>query len=106
MKMQMTKKAVVNTYPHIICVSYCALQHLLRGISPIAYTSGIYGWNADVYSISKDTAIVTGYRPFGNICPSYELLDKCEERAKAAPDGKLQELLLQFVNEAREEQKF
>lgn len=45
-------------------VPYCDLQNLLSVTEPIAYTSGKYGWNADIY-MNGNLAIVTGYRPFG-----------------------------------------
>ena len=66
-KIKTTKKAIMESYSKVISVGYCDLTYLLRGKYPIAYTSGVYGWNADVYQIDYNTCIVTGYRPFGNI---------------------------------------
>ena len=43
---------------------------------------GVFGWNSDVYVIDQDTVIVTGYRPFGNMELSREVIDtlnKCAE---------------------------
>lgn len=82
MKMQLTKKQVRHDYPNIICIPYCGLQNLLDRMSPIGYTCGIYGWYSDVYSVSHDTVIVTGYQPFGNIHPPMELLEAYENKAK------------------------
>ena len=65
----------------ILCVGYCELQYLLRGREEIAYTSGVYGWNADIYDIGG-FLIVSGYRPFGERL-DYELLKSFEERARA-----------------------
>lgn len=73
--MNVTRKYVCERFTNIISVPYCALQDLLRYESPCFFTSGIYGWNADVYMIDFDTCIVTGYRPFGNIRPTYALTD-------------------------------
>lgn len=80
-KLKMTKKSILNRYNNIIQIGYCNAQNLLKSYEPFGYTSGIYGWNADIYSF-KNTAIVTGYRPFGNIEPSYELIKKYDEKAK------------------------
>lgn len=81
MKFKTTKKAIMANYGNIIKVGYCDLQNLLKYESPVAYTSGIYGWNADIYDFGG-VAIVTGYRPFGNIRPNWEIMDKYEKEAK------------------------
>ena len=83
MKYATTKKAILNSYPNVIKVGYCSLQSLLKFHSPSAYTaSKTYGWRADVYEITPDTVIVTGYAPFGNIVPDYEIIKKYEEKAQ------------------------
>lgn len=69
MKYKTTKRAVMDGYGFVISVGYADLQHLLRCKSPVAYTSGQYGWNADIYDFGN-IAICTGYRPFGNISGS------------------------------------
>lgn len=61
MKTKLTNKMVKELYPNIKSASYCQIQTLLRGVEPIAYTSGKYGWNYDVYNIYGVT-IATGYR--------------------------------------------
>lgn len=66
MKYKATKKAVTAGYAHIVYTGYCGLQEALGGIEPTAYTTGVYGWNADVYDFGP-YAIVTGYSPFGDI---------------------------------------
>lgn len=82
---KITIKETKRIYNHIIKVDYCELQSLLNLISPFAYTSGVYGWNADVYDFG-DIAIVTGYRPFGDIVASCELCHKYEQKAKEIMD--------------------
>lgn len=83
MKYATTKKAILSNYPNVIKVGYCSLQTLLKFRSPSAYTaSKTYGWRADVYEITPDTVIVTGYAPFGNIDPDYEIVKKYEEKAQ------------------------
>ena len=66
MKYKTTKRAVMDGYGFVISVGYADLQFLLYCKSPVAYTSGQYGWNADIYDF-WNVAICTGYRPFGNI---------------------------------------
>lgn len=61
MKVKTTRKAIVNSSVNIRYAGYCDLQALLRNHEPIAYTTGIYGWNFDVYSVYGLT-ICTGYR--------------------------------------------
>ena len=62
MKFKITRRELKENY-RCVSVGYCDLQYLLRNCSPIAYNSGIYGWNYDVYTFdSTDIAICTGYR--------------------------------------------
>ena len=83
MKYATTKKAILSNYPNVIKVGYCSLQALLKFRSPDAYTaSKTYGWRADIYEITPNTVIVTGYAPFGNIVPDYEIVKKYEEKAQ------------------------
>ena len=64
MKFKTTAKAVkANAAP--VAFAYCELQHILNGCEPVAYTCGVYGWNADIYRTDTAKVIVTGYRPFG-----------------------------------------
>lgn len=67
MKTPITKRAIINGYKNIIRVGYCDLQKALSCCDPNYYTAGVYGWNTDIYVIDNETAIVTGYRPFGNM---------------------------------------
>ena len=86
MKFKTTQKEIMGGYKNVICVSYCALQQLLTCESPIAYTTRAEGWGADVYQFGN-TAIVTGYAPFGNIRPGYEINQRYEKRAWELTDG-------------------
>ena len=61
MKFKTTTKAIKNGYSNVKRAGYCEIQTLLRGVTPIAYTAGVYGWNYDVYRINGVT-ICTGYR--------------------------------------------
>ena len=81
MKTRITQKTIKSTYNTIISVPYCALQFLLLYRKPVYYTAGTYGWNADIYDING-IAIVTGYRPFGNIKLDAEILRKYDEAAQ------------------------
>lgn len=83
-KTQITKKAILNGFNKVIEIGYCGAQFLLTYQSAQYYTySKMYGWRADVYIIDNDTAIVTGYAPFGNIRPNYDRLNEYEKKAEA-----------------------
>ena len=87
-KTQITKKAILNGFTKVISIGYCGAQFLLTYKSPNYYTySNMYGWRADVYIISDNIAIVTGYAPFGNIRPDYDRLNEYENKARAALDS-------------------
>lgn len=82
MKYISTKKNIVTTYGmrNIIEVPYADLQNLLRYEDAEAYTSGVYGWNADIYCVGG-FAICTGYRPFGGIKADREITRKYDTAA-------------------------
>ena len=73
----------MNAYRNVIKVGYCDMQDALKWREPNFYTAGVYGWNADVYVISYDTVIVTGYRPFGNMEISREVIDTLNKCARS-----------------------
>ena len=82
MKFKTTQKAIRVNYNTIICIPYCGLQNLLNYENPVAYTSRREGWAADIYDMGGGVAIVTGYAPFGNVRPSYELQERYERTAE------------------------
>lgn len=109
MEFQTTQKSIKNNYQHVIKVGYCDLQYLLSCSDPVAYTVRREGWGSDIYTVDMNTAISTGYAPFGNIIPSYELTAKYDRIAadicSSATDYntlkiKLTSLLNDFVAEA------
>lgn len=83
MKFKTTRKAVVNGSSNLVSVGYCDLSTLLRYHSPVAYTSGVYGWNFDVYEIHGLT-ICTGYR--GMPGRTAHNIRKYEQAAREAVD--------------------
>ena len=110
MKFRVTQKEIKANYDKIISVPYCGLQILLCNESPVAYTARREGWAADIYDMGKGVAIVTGYAPFGNIRPAYELRERYEKQAKAVrydyplswveQREKLRQLAKEFIAEA------
>lgn len=82
MKFKTTQKTIKTNYNTIICIPYCGLQNLLNYESPVAYTVRREGWAADIYDMGGGVAIVTGYAPFGNVRPSYELRERYETGAE------------------------
>lgn len=85
MKFKTTKRDVMNGFARVISVGYCDMQDLLRYKNPVAYTCGVYGWNADIYDMGAGTAIVTGYRPFGNVKMDYSIVREYEKTAGDIP---------------------
>lgn len=110
MKFKTTKKAIMNGYDRIISIGYCNAQYLLKHRNPIAYTAGRDGWGADIYDIDG-VAIVTGYSPFGNIRPSYDLIRKYDEDARKVYEAgdttreNANELLNQFIIEITSDER-
>lgn len=62
-------------------IGYCQAQYLLRGLTPIAYTAGIHGWNEDIYSYNGKL-ISTGYRLHGKTSVKYDILHEYELKAQ------------------------
>ena len=113
MKYVTTRKAVKAHYSTILCVPYADLQNLLRLENAESYTSGVYGWNADIFNVDG-VAICTGYRPFGNVTPSHAAVKKFDRLAQeelSRYDGTnwealrctLHDLARRFVSAALEE---
>ena len=110
MKFRVTQKEIKANYNKIISVPYCSLQNLLKWESPAAYTSRREGWAADIYDMGGGVAIVTGYAPFGNVRPAYELLERYEKQAEKIrydyslswkeQREQLRQLVKEFIEEA------
>lgn len=81
MKFKTTLKAMRNSY-NIAVFGYCEIQDLLSNREPIAYNSGVYGWNCDFYLIDSTTVISTGYRPIGKRYLDYGRSELYNEKAK------------------------
>lgn len=101
MKYKTTAKDLKAGYHYIIEAGYCDLQSLLNYERPIAYSSGIYGWNFDVYDING-VAIVTGYRgmPSKNSKADYKLIREYEKRSENKTEEERKALLLEFIEKA------
>ena len=81
MKREKTRKWVASNYT-CYGAGYCDLQYLLKYQSRDYYTSGIYGWNFDVYTFG-DYAITTGYRSMiHHIKRDFELDKKYDDMAR------------------------
>ena len=81
-KLRATKKDINNAFYYLIEIGYADIQYLTMFKMPAYYTCGINGWNSDVYIVNNNTAIVTGYKPFGNIHPDYEIIKKYNGKAE------------------------
>ena len=86
-KIKMTIKEATNTNNKIIKVGYCQAWHLLKGVEPIGYNSGVYGWNWDLYEIThtktgEGLTICTGYRSTIGEFIDYKTINKYEAQAR------------------------
>lgn len=107
-KIRTTKRSIMNSFDYVIELGYCRLQSLLSLTNPSFCTIGACGWNADIYQVTvrdkdnvlRDVAISTGYRPFGNISPSYDFVKEYEKKAQDTPYENRQDLIIEFVQEA------
>ena len=85
MKIRTTNKAIRENFSRVYRAGYCDLQDLLRYSEPVAYTCGVYGWNADVYDVDG-VAIVTGYRPGVGRQIDYDVVKKYAAKARKIGD--------------------
>lgn len=104
MRFEVKKKEVFENYPVVLSVGYGRLWSLLRFTPPFGYIVDKYGWRADVYEIDSNTAIVTGYAPFGNVkvsdADAFPWNAKAEEICIDDPEGaeaEVQRLLHRFA---------
>jgi hypothetical protein len=82
MKLKTTRKEIKNKVAsnYLWRVGYCDMQNLLYYKNAIAYTSGVYGWNFDLYEVDG-VYFTTGYRNMIGKQVDYELLRKYEQQA-------------------------
>lgn len=99
MKYKTTAKALKEGYYKILDVGYCDLQFLLKYQNPVAYSSGVYGWNFDVYDING-VAIATGYRgmPSKNTKNiTYKIMKEYDDKAQGKTAAEIEVLLKEFM---------
>lgn len=97
MKFRTTRKEIQSAHKTIYKLGYCEAQYLLQDHSPVAYTCGTNGWNADIYLIDG-VCICTGYRPFGQYVP-YGMVHQYEQAATGATGEERSQLMASFVRE-------
>lgn len=113
LKMIKLKEKEVKENYECYSIGYCEAQDLLSLEGANFYTAGVYGWNADIY-IFGNTAIVTGYRPFGERL-DLDIVNKYNKKAyeyrRATNQGyevqkrHLQMLIYEMLTEYRRKQK-
>jgi hypothetical protein len=81
-KIKVSKRAMRENY-YILRAGYCKAQYLLKGIDPVAYSVGVYGWACDYYDV-EGVVISTGYDPLSskNIKASYEMINDYDDKAR------------------------
>ena len=99
MKFKTTAKAIKANGGTIIALGYCEAQRLLACVSPIAYASGVYGWNFDLYEVDG-VKICTGYRGMPGVSVPYALVKEFEDRAENVTWDERRALLSEFVKSA------
>jgi hypothetical protein len=102
-KIKTTKNEMKQNY-RILSVGYCDMQYLLNYESPIAYSSGVYGWSCDYYYI-EGVVISTGYSPIDskNMRDDYKLIREYEQKARELNTREeVQKLLFELVNILKE----
>ena len=107
-KVKVSMKDMRDNY-YVIGIPYCKAQFLLYYQNPIAYSSGVYGWNCDYYDIDN-VVISTGYRYINNkrTVYDYDLLKEYDKKAREIRDNydldyddrikQVNDLLSEFIN--------
>lgn len=109
MKYKTTRKDIKARYNKVLAIGYCNIQSLLKFCAPFAYCTRAEGWAADVYHINSNTAIATGYAPFGNVKPKYDLQRAYDTAAYQIisnyniPQEEQEELVTMLLDEFAEE---
>lgn len=103
MRVQVTRKRIDENFK-CISVGYCELQNLLKYEPVKYYTTGIYGWNFDVYTFEykgANVAITTGYRGMVDNCKNnytYDLGKDFDSRAAGASREECDLLIKEFLD--------
>ena len=110
MKLRTTKRAIRSAYSNIISLQSCSLR-ALDYLNAEYYNAGKYGWNYNCFGVNHDTVILAGYRPFGNIKPTYKTIESYNKKLVPILDeykktknyerfiSKVQELVKEFASE-------
>lgn len=109
---RVSKKQVTEAYDAVVAVPYGYLETVLSYKQMEAYTDYKDNWASDIYGFGNG-AISTGYTPFGNVKPSFKLMEKFEEEAReicakyaaSNAEWRLNILARQFIDAAVAEAK-
>lgn len=89
-KRKTTINEVKSGFDKVFACGYCDLSYIMYGVEPIAYNSGVYGWNWDLYSNLWDVshrdnynAIITGYRNLKGLWVPDEIIERYTNEAKS-----------------------
>lgn len=83
MAFKVTRNSVKANYSNIYYVGYCEMYHMLSAFRKVGFSSGVYGWNYNVYEIDIDTCVVTGYRGMYGKRIERKQYEKFEKKAAA-----------------------
>ena len=79
---KLTNTGLKQDYKLIVSCGYCGAYALTRDLERAGYNSGRYGWNWDCFELSKEIALITGYRNMKAGAPIDLIICGYEERAK------------------------
>lgn len=79
-KMKVTTKEIKRTYKTIINLVYDT-DYLFPDADAIAFNSGVYGWNYDLFTVNN-VAILRGYRVPCGFIPDKEVTELYNNKAK------------------------
>lgn len=79
---------VTGMFNNVFRAGYCDLQNIMRGIEPVYYNCGLYGWNNDMYvDYGTDTIISTGYRNMRGEPIDHDIIRKFDAAAREILSG-------------------
>lgn len=85
MSKKLSQTKMKSAYKYVIGAPYCALQSLLRYKTPVAYATRVEGWACDLFELSYDVAVATGYSYSRAVDTKieYQIIADFEKRAQA-----------------------
>lgn len=98
MNKKLTMKQVKTNYDCIQISYNNDIDILMKYVTQEGYTAGVYGWNADIFSVpGTDIALVHGYRPFGRKADYFLISLLCKRIALLDKEGIDKDKIMNFI---------